>query len=131
MQRDPSGRGISSLGADGVWRNWDAERIVIDARGLSPLQIKECLDRRAFDQSVEDMFRGIDGRSVDKEQMINPDPSLVPVKRSPEEREQRKAEVAEFSRKLREAGVQKDSCTGKIADYNLDIEDTEVIRRTE
>lgn len=126
MQRDPTGRGISSLGLDGVWRNWDAERNVVDARGLNPSQIKEWLDRQPFDQSVEDWFRGVDGRKADKEKMFNPDQSMVPVKLSPEDRAWRKAEIAESHRKLKKAGVEKSSCARKISDYNLVNKDDEV-----
>lgn len=68
--------------------------------------------------------------------MFNLDLSLVSVKPSLEERERRKAEVAESNRKLREAfeqGVERGSCTRKMADYdyNIDIKVSEVIRRPE
>jgi hypothetical protein len=44
---------------------------VYDALPLSPFYIKACLDRHVWSQGKENTFRGVDGRTVPKEQVIH------------------------------------------------------------
>ncbi|GIK02016.1 hypothetical protein Aspvir_006059 [Aspergillus viridinutans] len=89
--------GITSLGADGVLRYLTADRDVIDAIGLRPGLIKAFLDRMPvpFSQEAEDIFRGVDGTLVPREQWFNPDKSLLPPPLPEEEREKVRKRTAE------------------------------------
>ncbi|GIJ84829.1 hypothetical protein Asppvi_003680 [Aspergillus pseudoviridinutans] len=87
--------GITSLGADGVFRYLTADRDVIDAVGLRPGLIKALLDRMPFSQDAEDKFRGVDGTLVPREQWFNPDKGLLPPPLPEEKREQVRKRMAE------------------------------------
>lgn len=64
LKRDPSGKGCTMLGHDGVCRSFDGDRNVVDAIGLSTRQIEELLDRTELSRQIENRFRGVDGRNV-------------------------------------------------------------------
>ncbi|KAK5130447.1 hypothetical protein LTR08_002011 [Meristemomyces frigidus] len=126
MKRDPSGKGIGGLGRDGVWRNFDSNRQVVDARGLSPAQIKQWLDRTPFEQAVEDAMRGVDGRTVPEEEMFHPDPSLLPVERPAEEKAESRRVIEQQKREYKEresAGILDDKslCGRLVSDYDLNF----------
>ncbi|GFG00818.1 hypothetical protein IFM5058_00185 [Aspergillus udagawae] len=87
--------GITSLDADGVLRYLIADRDVIDAVGLRPGLIKAFLDRMPFTQEAEDIFRGVDGTLVPREQWFNPDKGLLPPPLPEEEREKVRKMMAE------------------------------------
>ena len=84
------------------------------------LQMKEWLERRPFDQAVEDKDRDVDGRSVSREDMMNPRGDLVP------ERPGKQYVEAHFKRfeeqkALGFLGREKgESCTMKRSTYNPD-----------
>jgi hypothetical protein len=120
------------LGEDGVMRSFGGppERVVFDAVGLSPAQIKQRLDMRPWSQEIEDKFRGVDGRKVvDHSALFNPPDYLRPPRYTKEEFEAKKLEAAESNRKMREKiekereeGVDvgaKYACTRVQADYDL------------
>jgi hypothetical protein len=125
MKRDPSGKGFSMLCRDGAWRNFDGSRQIVDARGLSPTQIKEWLDRHPYDKLTEDIFRGVDGRKLSEHDLFHPDESLLPKEYSPEEKLERRKLIERQKKEFRErqeSGVVEDKslCTRKQSDYNLD-----------
>ncbi len=124
--------GCIKMGDDGVMRSFGGppERIVIDAVGFSPAQIKRMLDLHPWSQETEDLFRGVDGRKVvDHEALYNPPDSYRPPKYTAEEFEEAKKKTAEHNRKIREKiekeraeGVDVDAkyaCTKQQADYDL------------
>jgi hypothetical protein len=123
--------GCLKMGDDGVMRSFGGppERIVIDAVGLSPAQIKHMLDLFPWSQEQEDLFRGVDGRKVDYEALYNPPDSYRPPKWTAEELVVVRKEMEEKNKKLREQiekeraeGVDVDAkyaCTRKQADYDL------------
>jgi hypothetical protein len=74
------------MGTDGVLRSMETNRDIVDAIGLPTRLIKAYLDRFAFDQETEDMFRGADGTKVPQEQWRSPDPSLLPPPLTAEEK---------------------------------------------
>jgi hypothetical protein len=124
--------GCLSMCVDGVMRSFGGppERIVIDAVGLSPAQIKQRLDLFPWSQEKEDLFRGVDGRKVvDHEALYNPPDSYRPPKWTAEELVVVKKEIKEKNSKLREQmekeraeGVDVDAkyfYTKKQADYDL------------
>jgi hypothetical protein len=132
LKRNANGHGFSGLGSDGVLRSFDGpfKHTVIDAVGLSPQQIKELLDKQEWSQSVEDKFRGVDGRMVSREQMFSPLPQDCFPDDTEESIAEKKMKIAELNRKLDEqiekdrlAGVDVDSkyaCARVRSDYNLD-----------
>ncbi|KAE9364952.1 hypothetical protein N431DRAFT_549339 [Stipitochalara longipes BDJ] len=126
------GEGCIKMGDDGVMRSFGGppERVVLDAVGFSPAQIKEMLDIYPWSQETEDIYRGIDGRKVvDHEALYNPPDSFRPPKYTAEEFEIAKKECDEHNRKLKEKiekekaeGVDveaKYACNRKQADYDL------------
>lgn len=121
LKTDPNGRCFHSLGADGVVRVWHFDTWeVIDAVGLSPEQIKEWLDRRPFDQAVEDKFRGVDGCNVSRKNMFDPPSDIVPERPSKEfvEKHFQAFEERKRSGKLKDPDAP--SCTLRRSSYNLD-----------
>ncbi|KAN0089046.1 hypothetical protein V8E51_019306 [Hyaloscypha variabilis] len=131
-----SPEGCIKLGDDGVMRSYGGspERIVLDAVGFSPANIKSMLDRQPWSQECEDTFRGVDGRKVvDHEALYNPPDSYRPPKYTAEEFEIAKKECEEYNRKLferiekeRAEGVDVDAkyaCNRKQADYDLSPKD--------
>lgn len=99
MEQDPSLMGISGLGKDGVLRSWTADRDVVDAVPLRPVLIKAYLDLLPYDEESEAMFRGVDGRTVPREQWFDPPQDIRPLPLAEEHRE-RDEEVLERNRKL-------------------------------
>ena len=75
-----------AMGPDGVLRTLTPDCDVIDAIGLPPRLIKAFLDRTAFDQEIQGMFRGADGTQVPQGQWWKPDPSLLPPPMTEEEK---------------------------------------------
>lgn len=122
LKTDLQGRCFHTLGTDGVVRVFHFNTgEVIDAVGLSPVQIKEWQERRPFDQATEDQFRGVDDRTASEEDMFNPSQDIVPqrpergfVERYYETFEERKRE-----------GFQKDpdvlACNTQRCIYTLDL----------
>ena len=103
MKVDPLG--CIMLGKDGVLRSFDGPttRNVIDAVALSPIQIKDILDKFPWPQEMEDNHRGIDGRTVvNYQDLFHPSDELRPEKLSEEESKKRAAELAEHNRKILE-----------------------------
>jgi hypothetical protein len=88
----PDGMGIVALGRDGVFRSLTADRDVVDAVPLPPQLIKAMLDRVPFQQELEDVYRGVDGTHVAREQWFNPDRALLPEPLS----EEKKREAQKF-----------------------------------
>jgi arsenate reductase-like glutaredoxin family protein len=83
---------VISLGTDGVLRTLSADRVVLDAVGLSPRLVKAFLDRvppdyRALTPSLEDA----DGSKASYEELWHPDASLLP---RPMSGEKKKAALA-------------------------------------
>ena len=120
LKTDPDGRCFHTLGADGVVRVWHFDTWqVIDAVGLSPAQITEWLERRRFDQAIEDKIRGVDGREVSREVMMDPPREIVPERPSKEFVDKHYQAFEERKR----SGFLKDpdatSCTAKKSSFNL------------
>ncbi|KAG9252789.1 uncharacterized protein F5Z01DRAFT_637954 [Emericellopsis atlantica] len=93
-------KGIVFLGDDGVLRSIDGERkTVIDARGLSPAQIKEYFE--PFQSEAGWGIKATDGRGVSRKYMFHPAEGLLPPKVTPEER----AETLRYNEQLRREGV--------------------------
>ncbi|KAI1498858.1 hypothetical protein F5X99DRAFT_392001 [Biscogniauxia marginata] len=103
LERDPTGKGFSALGVDGVLRTFSADYTIVDARGLTPAQIKEMLDSRPWSKDAEDAYRGADGTKVSQEGLFNPPPEILPKKPSAEEKARLRREIEEQQRQIREA----------------------------
>ena len=73
-----------SLGKDGVLRNLNGNREVLDAVGISPKLIKAFLDR--MPPAYRSGFEGVDGTKTPIEQWFNPDKSLLPPPLSDEKK---------------------------------------------
>lgn len=71
MEQDPTG-GMTVLGSDGVVRSFTDDSQVVDAVGLPPRLIKAFLDLQEWSAENEQVFRGVDGTNVSREQMFNP-----------------------------------------------------------
>ncbi|GFG13787.1 hypothetical protein IFM5058_06623 [Aspergillus udagawae] len=83
MKRDPSGKGFTHLGKDGVLRTISGDYEVVDARGLDPEQIKNILDVMPFDQAQKEDFYGVDGTKVtSQEALFHPAPGILPTRPS-------------------------------------------------
>ncbi|GFF35775.1 hypothetical protein IFM61606_06483 [Aspergillus udagawae] len=81
MKRDPSGRGITHLGKDGVLRTLSADYEVLDARGLNPEQIKNALACLPPGPIKKEDFRDVDGTKVtSREELFHPAPGILPTK---------------------------------------------------
>jgi hypothetical protein len=126
------GEGCFKMGDDGVMRSFGGspQRVVLDAAGFSPAQIKEMLDRHPWSRKIKDLYRGVDGRKVvDYEALYNPPDSYRPPKWTVEEFAEKKKETARLTREMmeriekeREEGVDVDAkyaCKRKRADYDL------------
>jgi hypothetical protein len=91
MKRDPSGKGFSHLGKDGVFRTISGNYEILDARGLNPEQIKQFLalippGHPGHRASMEEDFRGVDGTRVTSyEALFGPAPGILPE--NPREKE--------------------------------------------
>jgi hypothetical protein len=118
--------GIFHLGNDGVLRSLTADRAVIDAIPLPPNLIKAFLDRNPFDQELEDLYRGVDGTTVPRDQWFHPDPSLLDEPLTEEERVEEERQMAidkELIRKAKEGSgkEERSACVPIIrSNYNLD-----------
>ena len=74
FKRDPTS--CISLGKDGVLRNLNGDREVLDAAGLSPKLIRALLDR--MPPAYRNGSDGVDGTKTPREQWFNPDKTLLP-----------------------------------------------------
>jgi hypothetical protein len=96
MKRDPSGKGFTHLGKDGVLRTLSANDEVVDARGLAPEQIQSILDTFPSELVQKEDFRGVDGTKVTShEGLFHPAPGILPTKPSEEEAAERRRMVKE------------------------------------
>lgn len=120
LKRESTGRDFFNLGVDGVVRCYHSDTFeVIDAVRMSPAEIKEFLDRGTFDQAKEDKFRGVDGRGVPEENMLNPPAEIRPERPSKEALEKHRLVLEQRKRnppKIDPNAV----CWRKGSDYNLD-----------
>ena len=114
---------------DGVMRSSGGppERVVLDAVGFSPAQIKAMLDTQPWPREIEDLYRVVDGRKVvDHEALYNsPDSYRTRMWTAEEFAEQKKEmvrrnkELMERMQREREEGVDVDAkyaCSRKQAD---------------
>jgi hypothetical protein len=125
FKREPTGSDFFSLGADGVLRVYYSvyhpkSFEVIDAERLSPVQIKDFLDRLPFDQAKEDKFRGVDGRGVPDEHLLNPPEEIRPERPSEEMIKEHQRMVEERNRKLAKMDSKPVCRPGKRSNYNID-----------
>lgn len=97
MKKDPDGHGISALGYDGVLRNFDAERKVLDAVGLNPTQIGEYYNGLPMPERL----LTADGRNISHKDMFSPDAENIPKKFTEEE----KAKIQAYNEELERRGV--------------------------
>ncbi len=121
------------MGEDGVMRSFgpSPERIVIDAVGFNPAQIKRTLDQlQPWSHETEDKFRGVDGRIiVDHEALYETPDEYRPPRYTAEELEAVKAQIEEINRtmmeqyeKEKQEGVDLDAkyaCGRAQADFDL------------
>jgi hypothetical protein len=77
-KQDPTLKGISHLGSDGIYRCLTADRDVVDAIPLTPPLIKALLDRFPYSEESEKKFRGVDGTKTPKEKWYKPLCELPP-----------------------------------------------------
>ena len=81
------------------------------------------MDRKPFDQAVEDKFRGVDGRGVSDKDMFSP-PEAIRIKRPSEEffqkhREERRRLIEERERNPVKSDP--NAVCGRVrSNYNLD-----------
>lgn len=94
MNREPTGRGISALGYDGVLRTFDEERNVVDAVGLNPAQIREYYEGLP----LPPRFFTADGRNKSQWDMFHPAAENVPKKFTEEDKARMLAHNAELAR---------------------------------
>jgi hypothetical protein len=73
-----------SLGKDGVLRNLNGDREVLDAVGISPKLIKAFLDH--MPPAYRNGFDGVNGTKTLREQWFNPDKTLLPQPLSDEKK---------------------------------------------
>lgn len=99
MEEDPTMMGFGSLGQDGVLRQWDADRNVVDAAALSPDLMKPFLERFPYDKENEESFRGVDGRNIPWDGWFHPSEDEIPVPQR-EERRERNEDALEKNRKI-------------------------------
>ncbi|KAH7029255.1 uncharacterized protein B0I36DRAFT_374826 [Microdochium trichocladiopsis] len=95
MIRDPNGKGIGSLGYDGVLRTFDAERNVLDAIRLNPAQIREYYEGLP----MPERFLTADGRNVSERDMFHPDAENIPRKPTEEDRARTRAHNEDLRRR--------------------------------
>ncbi|KAI9897330.1 hypothetical protein N3K66_007186 [Trichothecium roseum] len=77
MKRDPDRRGCLNLGKDGVIRTLSAGGAsVLDARGLTPEEIRLLLDAMPFGSEVEASLAGVDGTKVSQEALFTVPPEV-------------------------------------------------------
>lgn len=132
IQHDPTGMGCVHLGGDGVLRSLTGDRAVVDAVALAPNLLKAFLDRMPYDPKIEDMYRGVDGTAVARDQWFHPDPSILPPPLTKEEIAEAEKDMAELE-KEKEASRQDEKSEGGgaccsvvvMADYNLDVKGKE------
>ncbi|KIW16523.1 hypothetical protein PV08_06578 [Exophiala spinifera] len=93
--------GVVCLGKDGVFRSLTADHDVIDAVALAPKHIKALLDRMPFSQEAADIWRGVDGTTVPREQWYNPNKDDLPPPLSEGEKE----EATMLMEELKQNGV--------------------------
>ncbi|KAB8230870.1 uncharacterized protein BDW43DRAFT_284178 [Aspergillus alliaceus] len=91
LKRDPTGKGFLHLGKDGVLRTASSEYEVVDARGLTPEQIKTLLDILPFEEDQRRELQDVDGSLVTShEALFHPAPGILPDKPTEEEAVQRR-----------------------------------------
>lgn len=110
LKRDPTGKGITALGYDGVLRTFDAERNICDAVGLNPAQIREYYEGLPLPERL----RTADGRNVSRWDMFHPDAENVPKIPTEEEKAKIRAHNEEVDR--RQGGFTSCRVRGKEAD---------------
>jgi len=91
------------MGDDGVMRSFGRppERLVLDAVGLSPEQIKAMLDTQPWSQEIENLYRGVNGRKVvDYEALYNPPDSYRPPMWTADEFVEKMKEIARRNKEL-------------------------------
>ncbi|KAE8356846.1 hypothetical protein BDV28DRAFT_144760 [Aspergillus coremiiformis] len=102
MKRDPSGRGFTHLGRDGVLRTISGDYEVVDARGLTPDQIQFFLDVMPI-EGDRGAFRGVDGTTVTShEGLFHPAPGIVPQKPDADEEMERRRVIEQSQTAYRE-----------------------------
>ncbi|KAL6232518.1 hypothetical protein BDW75DRAFT_242918 [Aspergillus navahoensis] len=94
MKRDPTGRGCTHLGKDGVLRTLSGDYEVLDARGLKPEEIKQILDNMPPQMArmvQKEDFCDVDGTKLTSEEaLFHPAPGILPTKPSEEEAAKRR-----------------------------------------
>ncbi|KAB8211967.1 hypothetical protein BDV34DRAFT_184497 [Aspergillus parasiticus] len=91
MKRDPSGGGIVHLGKDGVVRTISGSYEVVDARRLTPEQIKDILDVMPPTVVRKEDFHGVDGTNVaGHDASFHPAPGVLPERPTEEEATERR-----------------------------------------
>jgi hypothetical protein len=97
MKRDPAGEGFTHLGRDGVLRTISGNYEILDARGLSPEQIKGFVGAMPATLVQKEDFDGVDGTKViSQEGLFHPAPGILPKNPGND------PQVAEERRKLME-----------------------------
>jgi hypothetical protein len=85
MKRDPSGKGFTHLGKDGVLRTISGNNEVLDARGLDPEQIENFLNFYPAGEIQKEDWHGVDGTKVTSyEALFHPAPGILLPKREEE-----------------------------------------------
>jgi hypothetical protein len=79
MKRDPTGAVFIHLGKDGVLRTISGNYEVLDARGLTPEQVKGFVDAMPVTLVQKEEFDGVDGTNVIvQEELFHPPPGILP-----------------------------------------------------
>jgi hypothetical protein len=99
--------GGEQLGSDGVMRSFDADRVIIDAVGLSSEHIKIWFERLPPEMRKvfhEEKYRNVDGTYVDgttvpRKEMLQYDKSLLPPSMPKEVQEEKRKKIAEEKEK--------------------------------
>ncbi|KAH8904306.1 hypothetical protein BR93DRAFT_970849 [Coniochaeta sp. PMI_546] len=122
LKRDPDGKSFVAIGQDGVARSLDRDYNILDAKGLSPRQLKQFLDNGPYNPEAEKQWRGVDGRKITSEEgLFRPDPSILPKKPTPEEKATRRKLIEEEHKRIAEEGGPR-CFPGPMSDHNLGIE---------
>ncbi|KAE8310025.1 hypothetical protein BDV41DRAFT_579995 [Aspergillus transmontanensis] len=91
MKRDPSGGGFVHLGKDGVIRTISGSYEVVDARRLTPEQIKDILDVMPPTVVRKEDFHGVDGtKATGHDALFHPAPGVLPERPTEEEATERR-----------------------------------------
>ncbi len=111
------------LPSDGVLRSFDGpyKHNVIEAIGLSPIQIKELLDIQPWSKEIEDRFRGVDGRKVkDIQALFEPPLDSKLTKHTEESLAELKAEGTDGEGWAGGVNItEKYACSRAVSNYDL------------